>query len=127
MTTHHLQSYPQYHKVSLIITTYEPTLIPIPIILQSNVFLLHHFSSPLWSQFLLQYIPFPEVNFEKLLSKVMRLKVGRMIVFCPHNNNDFGLIINNSSKEGNENNQLNLWNNNRSSHVIILRKRITFT
>ncbi|CAB4405635.1 unnamed protein product [Rhizophagus irregularis] len=117
-TIHHLQSYPQYHKVSLIITTYEPTSIPIPILLQSNILLLHHFSSPLWSQFLLQHIPFSEVNFEKLLSKVMRLKVGRMVVFCPHNNNDFGLIINNSKKKEIE---------NRNSYVIILRKRITFT
>ncbi|PKC10682.1 hypothetical protein RhiirA5_355191 [Rhizophagus irregularis] len=117
-TIHHLQSYPQYHKVSLIITTYEPTSIPIPILLQSNILLLHHFSSPLWSQFLLQHIPFSEVNFEKLLSKVMRLKVGRMVVFCPHNDNDFGLIINNSKKKEIE---------NRNSYVIILRKRITFT
>ncbi|GES98703.1 hypothetical protein GLOIN_2v1657842 [Rhizophagus clarus] len=123
ITIHHLQSYPQYHKVSLIITTYEPTLIPIPIISQSNILLLHHFSSPLWSQFLLQHIPFPEVNFEKLLSKVMKLKVGKMIVFCPHSNNDFGL--NNSDKEKNANNYFNSWNNS-SSHIIILRKRITF-
>jgi hypothetical protein len=112
--------------VNLIITTHEPTLIPIPILLQSNILLLHHFSSPLWSQFLLQHIPFPEVKFEELLSKVMRLKVGRMVVFCPHDNNDFGLNMNNSRKEEIENNYFDSQDN-RSSHVIILRKRVTST
>lgn len=108
-TVHHLQSYPQHHKVNLIITTHEPTLIPNPILSQSNILLLHRFSSPLWSQFLLQHIPFPEGNSEKLLCKVMRLRVGKMIVFCPHDD-DF-----NDSQD------------DSSSHVVILRKRITST
>jgi hypothetical protein len=90
-------------------TTYEPTLFPIPILLQSNILLLHRFSSPLWSQFLSQHIPFPEKTSEKLLSKVMRLKVGKMIIFCPHDDN-----FNNSQDDS-------------SSQVVILRKRITCT
>jgi len=81
--------------------------------------LLHHFSSPLWSQFLKDHLPFSNT----LLSKVMKLKVGRMIIFTP--NNDDGLALNYNGKE-NENNYSKLQSNS-NSYMVILRKRITTT
>ncbi|CAI2165200.1 16704_t:CDS:2 [Funneliformis geosporum] len=118
-TVHHLQSYPQHHKVNLIVTTYEPTSTPLPILLQSNMLLLHHFSSPLWSQFLSEHVPFPEGNSMKLLRKVVRLKMGRMIIFCPHDEDDENDLTDESN--------YSKLQSNGNGLAVILRKRITST
>ncbi|CAG8687970.1 4849_t:CDS:2, partial [Ambispora leptoticha] len=76
-TLQRLQSHLYQHNARLVITTHDPTLLPPPILYNSDFHVLHYFLSPAWSNFLTEHVAFEYYNTSQLLQRVMQLKRGQ--------------------------------------------------
>ncbi|CAG8630611.1 2020_t:CDS:2 [Ambispora gerdemannii] len=82
-TLQRIQSHLYQHNARLVIATHDPTLLPPPILHNSDLHILHHFSSPAWSKFLMEHIALE--NIYNLFQQAMQLKCGQQaFLFSPY-------------------------------------------
>ncbi|KAG9306701.1 hypothetical protein G9A89_004248 [Geosiphon pyriformis] len=126
-TLQHLQSNLYRRNIRLVVTTHNPILLPPTVLYQSNLHILHQFSSPTWAKFLTDHIDFENSDPKQLLKKAMRLKFGQQaLIFCSNSARQFSDQSYSNSEEGGLDESKRLGElDNGPNGVIIMRKVIT--